>query len=58
MAGVLDPNLARAVKIAGKEVGGDIDFSSQSHREALGRAVIRVARSNRNYCNGSKIRRC
>ncbi|MGY0799873.1 RHS repeat-associated core domain-containing protein [Lysobacter sp. A286] len=53
-----DPNFGRAIRIATKAVGGPLDFANQSHREALGRAAIGVARSQAQYCTGSRIRRC
>lgn len=53
-----DPNFAKAINLAKKEVGGSLDFGNQDHREALGRAMTDVVRSSRNFCTGSRIRTC
>jgi RHS repeat-associated protein len=57
-ARISDPNFARALQAARSEIGGDIDFANQSHRESLGDALTNIARQLRRPCTGSLIRQC
>jgi uncharacterized protein RhaS with RHS repeats len=59
-AGV-DPNFAKGLEAAKEQLGGSIDFSKQSDRETLGRAIADAARAASSTCTytptGSRIAR-
>jgi len=51
----LDPMVSDAIKSVREQIGGDIDFGNQEHREMIGREVVGRVREERTCTTGSRI---
>jgi RHS repeat-associated protein len=51
----LDPMVSDSIRAVREELGGDIDFANQEHREMIGREVVSRVREERTCTTGSRI---
>ena len=55
----VDPNFFAGLQSARLQIGGDIDFANQEHRETLGKAIISAVRASETVCSVSVgVRSC